>query len=509
MAQIVQIQMRRDSAADWTSENPTLAAGELGYETDTGKFKIGNGSDAWADLSYQASVGISDLIDDATPQLGGPLDVNGQKIVSVSNGNIDIEPHGTGNVLLGNLTFDADQTVGAGQDNYVLTYDHAAGTIALEVSAGGGGGASAINDLSDVTISGIASGELLQWNGTAFINRTLAEAGIAAASHTHGIGDLTIDADDIDDAATTNKFATSAQLAKVDYLTVTQAVDLDAIETRVNQLDSAVVLKGSWDASAGTFPGSGSAQAGDSYIVSVGGTVDGQVFTANDRIVAITDNASTSTYASNWLKLDYTDAVLSVAGKTGAVTLAAGDIASGTFDNARIAEGNVTQHQAALSITESQISDFGSYETADGTILKDADIGSTVQAYDADTLKADTADQLAAGFTTTAVNEGELTTFTPDLADGNVFYVVNNNASGGLVITAPSVATGAAYSITVWVLNESGGTNGAISISGTNEAATGDSFTTTASDVFAIRIEGVDIGGTEYKTADVVHAVAN
>ena len=66
------------------------------------------------------------------------MDVNGNKIVSASNGDIDIEPHGTGNVLLGNFTFNADQTVGAGQDNYVLTYDNGSGTIGLEAAAGGG-----------------------------------------------------------------------------------------------------------------------------------------------------------------------------------------------------------------------------------------------------------------------------------------------------------------------------------------------------------------------------------
>jgi len=43
--------------------------------------------------------------------------------------------------------------------------------------------------------------------------------------------------------------------------------------------------------------------------------------------------------------------------------LAAGDIASGTFADARIAQSNVTQYQTALSITESQISDFGTYLT--------------------------------------------------------------------------------------------------------------------------------------------------
>lgn len=86
-----------------------------------------------------AGSGIANVVDDTTPQLGGSLDVNGQKIVSVINGNIDIEPHGTGNVLLGNFTFDADQTVGAGQDNYVLTYDNGTGLISLEASAGGAG----------------------------------------------------------------------------------------------------------------------------------------------------------------------------------------------------------------------------------------------------------------------------------------------------------------------------------------------------------------------------------
>ena len=46
------IQIRRDTAANWTSTNPTLAAGEQGFETDTGKFKIGTGSTAWTSLLY-------------------------------------------------------------------------------------------------------------------------------------------------------------------------------------------------------------------------------------------------------------------------------------------------------------------------------------------------------------------------------------------------------------------------------------------------------------------------
>jgi hypothetical protein len=50
----VQIQLRRGTASQWTSADPTLAAGELGIETDTDKYKIGDGATAWSALSYSS-----------------------------------------------------------------------------------------------------------------------------------------------------------------------------------------------------------------------------------------------------------------------------------------------------------------------------------------------------------------------------------------------------------------------------------------------------------------------
>ena len=50
-----------------------------------------------------------DVVDDTTPQLGGNLDVNGNKITSTAGGDIDIEPDGTGDVLLGNFNFSHQQ----------------------------------------------------------------------------------------------------------------------------------------------------------------------------------------------------------------------------------------------------------------------------------------------------------------------------------------------------------------------------------------------------------------
>ena len=63
----VRIQVRRGTAAEWTSVDPTLAAGELGVETDTRKIKIGTGNTAWTSLSYIAadSPAISEIAQDA------------------------------------------------------------------------------------------------------------------------------------------------------------------------------------------------------------------------------------------------------------------------------------------------------------------------------------------------------------------------------------------------------------------------------------------------------------
>ena len=62
----VQIQSRRDTAANWTTNDPTLAAGEIGLETDTGKLKIGDGATAWTALNYIDSAVSHDSIADVS-----------------------------------------------------------------------------------------------------------------------------------------------------------------------------------------------------------------------------------------------------------------------------------------------------------------------------------------------------------------------------------------------------------------------------------------------------------
>jgi hypothetical protein len=71
----VQIQIRNGTAAQWTSANPTLAAGEVGIETDTRKQKFGDGTTAWNSLSYAGGTGTVTGVTAASPVLssGGAI----------------------------------------------------------------------------------------------------------------------------------------------------------------------------------------------------------------------------------------------------------------------------------------------------------------------------------------------------------------------------------------------------------------------------------------------------
>jgi hypothetical protein len=73
------MQQRRGTAAEWTTVNPILAAGEIGFETDTGKFKIGDGTNAWADLT---SYGTLDSVIDAAP---GTLDTLNELAAAIND----------------------------------------------------------------------------------------------------------------------------------------------------------------------------------------------------------------------------------------------------------------------------------------------------------------------------------------------------------------------------------------------------------------------------------------
>ena len=104
------------------------------------------------------SAGISDVVSDTTPQLGGNLDVNGQDIVSTSNADIDIIPNGTGNVNL-----DAD-TIRVGDNNAdVAITTQGTGDLTLSTNSGSNSGTIEIEDgaNNDIVITPNGSGDVI------------------------------------------------------------------------------------------------------------------------------------------------------------------------------------------------------------------------------------------------------------------------------------------------------------------------------------------------------------
>lgn len=264
---------------------------------------------------------------------------------------------------------------------------------------------------------------------------------------------------------------TTADETKVDYITVTADVDLDEIKNRVQSLDASLTLVGTWDASVGTFPGAGTVAAGDTWIVDVAGTVNGVVFSVNDRVIALQadiadGNSSTTSYANNWYKTEYTMEVLSVGGQTGAVTLA--DIGLGT------AESDITDLESLTGVSgAANLGTFTGTTITDNTTLKNAlqEVETFIEAINGSTnlgasysltevtVTSDTGSNISltaattgqAGIMTKAMfdehtaNNAKVSNVTTDLSLGtNTGTTLGVNSSDGADITLPAAATGVA-----------------------------------------------------------------
>lgn len=101
----VQIQLRRGTAAAWTTANPILADGEIGVESDTDLFKIGDGLTAWTSLAYGGLSGTAGTNGQGVPT-GGTV---GQILYKNSGTNFDTSWRS------GYAPYEDDQTIIAGQ----------------------------------------------------------------------------------------------------------------------------------------------------------------------------------------------------------------------------------------------------------------------------------------------------------------------------------------------------------------------------------------------------------
>lgn len=178
----------------------------------------------------------------------------------------------------------------------------------------------ALSTVSDVTITAIASGEILAWNGSAWINQTLAEAGVSATGHSHTASDVT----DFD-TEVSNNTAVAANTAKTG-ITAQQASDITANNAKVTYDAAAAVALNTAKVTNATHTGD---VTGATVLTIAAGAVDLAMLSA-------TGTASGTTFLrgdNTWATPAAGGAVDSVNTQTGVVVLDADDISDAATTN--------------------------------------------------------------------------------------------------------------------------------------------------------------------------------
>ena len=326
-------------------------------------------------------------------------------------------------------------------------------------------------------------------------------------------GAVTLDADDIDDTSTSHKFATAAQLSKIDASESGATADQsDAeIETAYNnqvpQVSGGEITAGTETAvrrfspddveamiqqhAPGSSGGDAWSDAVDADIVpDADGTRD--LGSSSNRFAnAHVDSLDLNGTTINSLEdgADVTDtANVTVAGALMDSELAdisavkALDQGVATTDSPQFAGVNVG-HASDTTITRVSA---GIIAVEGNTVLLGTSLGVTVQPYDADTVLSDTDDTITAAMVTTSVDDGTKSsgTYTPNPSGGHSRRIVNG---GAFTLAAPTF-TGDFY-MAVHVTNN--GSAGTITFSGFAITPGGDALTTTNADEFILRIEKI------------------
>jgi hypothetical protein len=242
------MQQRRGTASQWTQADPILAAGEIGFESDTGQFKIGDGINHWDDLSYFKNLedlggsfdDFVELADLGQPNKAASLDSSGYVPVS----------------QLGNIIGDAPALLNT-LEEIASAIDDANGIVAAKIAVAIEEEreardeeitnlASAIgNDISDAVgthnsdttnVHGIADTSLLATTSAAqgYVSTHNSET-----TNVHGISDTAALATKAGTETLTNKTISAADNTVT--INLSDVVDVTASVSEVNILDGATV----------------------------------------------------------------------------------------------------------------------------------------------------------------------------------------------------------------------------------------------------------------------------
>ena len=383
------ILLRNDTSAKWNSANPVLGKGEIGIETDTRLFKFGDGTTNWKNLKYADTEHA--VLKEADPASTDVSYSVGTKWVNTTNKKTflllginegsadwqqialmkDLSDLGAGDML--KSVFAKNAKVEQGYVDKAIMADSAteathAASADTATSATSATTATKLAAAQNITLTGDVTGTAsFDGSAEASIAATLKNSGVTAGTYTK----VTVDAKGIVTAATNvtaDDMPSNIPVSKITGLGTAATVNTGTAEGNVpvigtgNTLDVAVIpsitLSKVTDAGTAASKNTGTA-AGNVPVLGAEGKLDEAVLPA----LAITDTfevdsqaamleleaqkgdvavrsdinksfilkATPASILGNWVELKTpTDAVISVNGKTGAVTLTTDDIAEGS-----------------------------------------------------------------------------------------------------------------------------------------------------------------------------------
>jgi len=449
-------------------------------------------TDGSAQLSF--STVMTDLVQDTTPQLGGDLDVNGNEIVSVSNGNIALTPNGTGEVIASTLAVSDltnDRVVFAGvngalEDSTNLTYDGTNlttnGLVATTADINGG-----TIDGTNIGVSSQGSGAFttLSASGTSTVAQVDATV-LNSASLNTTAGNITTLTSPTVDAQTTTTTTLNATAGNITTLTSPTVNAITTTSTTVNATTGNVttLTAGSLAVSDLTdnrlvVAGTSGELEDDANLTWDGSDLDvtGGVNITGDLAVdniAINGNDITSTDTNGDINItpDGTGEVVISSGlvttlnavtvnpvtlnaTTGNVTtLTATDVINTTLVATNFSSSNVDVNGGAIDGTPigATSADTGAFTTlsasgtstlaqVDATILNGATVNAT--AGNITTLTSPTINAITTTSTTLNATTGNVTTLTAPTINGGTTTTATLNSTSGNITTLDSTTVNA------------------------------------------------------------------
>jgi hypothetical protein len=294
-------------ASDPTLDNDgdALTAGDLYYNSVGTVLKYYTGS-AWVSIT---SGGITDLVQDTSPQLGAALDVNTFSITSTSNGNITLQPNGTGDVVLSADTV----KIGDANTDATITTD-GTGDITISTNSGSNSGTVKIFDGVNANIEITPNGSgVVKLDGLSY---PIADGSANQVLQTNGSGVLsfaTLTADGTADWDTTVKTTGFTATANKGYFcNTTSAAFTVTLPASPTAADEVIILDyaGTFDTNALVISPNGNKIEGATDSLKLSGEREGvrlvyidstQGWLAYSGINEGTDALATTSYTADFL----------------------------------------------------------------------------------------------------------------------------------------------------------------------------------------------------------------